>query len=1234
MRLKFLFSILFVFQLNFLFSQDFSLLGLPEIKYYSFEDYKAGPQNWSIGQDGNGRMYFGNNHGLLRFDGVNWELYPLENRSILRSLDIDSAGNVFVGGEGEFGFFSPSADGTLKYTKLSSDTIDVYFVDVWSTYAYNDTVYFFAGKSNIFYYHQGLLKRVENDIEFSNFRGFKTKSGIYAIDANHGLAKIVNAKLQNTNQLKDASKYEIYTYLEKNPNTSLAVSSLNGLYIRENQKNWIQKNTFFDDYLIENHPYHAIQLNDGNMLISTLLGGVVFINANFNQASILNKAQGLHANGIYKAFQDKQNNIWLATENGIEYIHYSSPIRKLGDKNGLDGSLNAAIFYRNKLYLGTYGGVYYLDIDELKKNLFQNNAIKLLSNEYFFGLDFGLIKLGNSDTVLLGSTLRSIIRITENEITTVESFYGAEDIEQSNIYPQYFGVAHGEGINLFKINYDGSKIENIGKLFGFNYNVRKILFDNHGYIWAQTAREGLALIEILDYEKLEFRSYFFDETHGLPDKIKNTPIIIDTSLVISTNNGLYDIVLDKENLQNTKFKTSRKFGFDFARDSLVFDFAFMHENKVWGHANNSFFYKETDNLIYKEPFFAITDVAEETTLSFLENKIVAIGSHNMLYFFNEKKDKSYEFYFTPLLNKIKINGDFYPIEPSVGGLEIKYVAKNTYSFVQKLSSNQNNLSFYFAVPYFEYSEKIAYSYQLEGYDNKWSEFSSDNVARYTNLGAGDYIFKVKARNVYTHQSQELLFLFAIRSPWYLSAYSIFAFTSLLLILIYVIIRLNSVRLINQNKKLEEIVKNRTLEIYQQKEEIQSQTEQLKSQSELLKLSNIELRQLSLVAKGTSNSVLILDDRGNIEWWNSGFTKLFKYKFMKYQGSNFNKIKSKIRPDLEESINEIKQTRLPKVYTIQDEISPGEYLWFQTSVTPVFEEDGTVFRYIVIDSDITQIKIAESEINNQKHQLEKQRDKIAHHNKEMTSSIEYASRIQQAMLPLPIFLEAIFSDFFVLNLPRDIVSGDFYWASRIKNRTYMALGDCTGHGIPGAFLSLLGISFLNNIIQRNDDLLLSPAEILNQLRERFIVSLHQRGKNGESQDGMDISLVMIDQESSILEFAGANNPFYFFKENSSLLQELKADKMPIGIHANDHLPFTNHTISVRKNDIIYLFTDGYRDQFGGNEGKKFMTMRFKKLLTSVKDLELNKQKQILTEIFMEWKMGFDQVDDILIFGIKL
>jgi serine phosphatase RsbU (regulator of sigma subunit) len=256
--------------------------------------------------------------------------------------------------------------------------------------------------------------------------------------------------------------------------------------------------------------------------------------------------------------------------------------------------------------------------------------------------------------------------------------------------------------------------------------------------------------------------------------------------------------------------------------------------------------------------------------------------------------------------------------------------------------------------------------------------------------------------------------------------------------------------------------------------------------------------------------------------------------------------------------------------------------------------------------------------------------IEFQNKEITSSIQYASRIQHALLPTGDELKKLLPSNFILSKPRDIVSGDYYWLASKDDKIIIAVSDCTGHGVPGAFMSILGVSFLNEIV--NKAVTVRANEILNQLTGQVIKSLHQTGKHDEARDGMEMAICILDYTRQKLQFSGAFRPLYHIRDNE--LIEYKGDFMPIGIYEKEDQSFTNTEILFKKGDIIYLFTDGYVDQFGGNERKKFMTENFKKLLIDIHNKPLQEQKKILEKQYEEWRGKNEQVDDILILGIKL
>lgn len=287
--------------------------------------------------------------------------------------------------------------------------------------------------------------------------------------------------------------------------------------------------------------------------------------------------------------------------------------------------------------------------------------------------------------------------------------------------------------------------------------------------------------------------------------------------------------------------------------------------------------------------------------------------------------------------------------------------------------------------------------------------------------------------------------------------------------------------------------------------------------------------------------------------------------------------------------------------------------------------------ILLTKQKNEIAEQKDEIEAQRDFVTKQRDKIAHQNTIITDSIEYAKRIQSALFPQEKFLNKVLGEYFIYMKPKNIVSGDFYWVAEKGNKLIITVSDCTGHGVPGAFMSMLGIAFLNEIVNKSK--VLKAGKILDQLREIIIDSLHQEYGIKGSKDGMDMALCIIDKKSLEMQFAGAYNSAFIIRGNE--FSELKADKMPIGIHAiKVDKPFSNQEFKLKKQDMLYLFSDGYADQFGGEKGLKFKQNTFKDLLAEIAKLPVDEQQEKIESKMRAWQGDFAQLDDMMIIGIRI
>ncbi len=274
-----------------------------------------------------------------------------------------------------------------------------------------------------------------------------------------------------------------------------------------------------------------------------------------------------------------------------------------------------------------------------------------------------------------------------------------------------------------------------------------------------------------------------------------------------------------------------------------------------------------------------------------------------------------------------------------------------------------------------------------------------------------------------------------------------------------------------------------------------------------------------------------------------------------------------------------------------------------------------------------ISLQKDEIEKQRDLAAAQRDQIAYQKKHITDSIMYAKRIQTALIPsLELFSDKL--EHFVLYKPLAIVSGDFYWVSTQDNLQIIIAADCTGHGVPGAFMSMLGVTMLNEIVSGKH--VIMPDQIIEELRKGIIKALNQVENEDSVKDGMDIAICVVDFEKNILYFSGANNPLYLIRAGE--LIHYRGDKMPVAIHYK-MVPFTLHTIELQKGDAFYIFSDGYADQFGGPKEKKFMTSQLKETLVAMANEPMLKQGERLNEIFEEWRGESPQVDDVTLIGVR-
>ncbi len=1078
-----------------LFAQQWSI---PYISNYSPKIYDAGSDNWAIIQDKRGVMYFANSAGVLQYDGTRWELFPVKNMSIVRSLAIDGKGKIYVGAVGDFGYLQSNQQGRLEYISL----VDLLpekergFSEVWKTHVVNNTIYF-QTFDKVFIYEDNKIEIIypENLFHLS----FKVKDEIWIIDRGIGLKKIVNKKISLLQNGEVFNNDKIYAVLPYSKNTYLVATFNDNLQLFNSFSSkpdsvLIKYKTNAEEYFNATGIYNAIVLDDNTFAIGTLGGGIVILDKSGVVKNIFCKSNGLQDEATYYLYLDNNNILWSSFSKGISKLEYNSPIAWYNDVNGINGRIQSILHYQNKLYLATSQGVYYQSAfdeniiikskEDIDKYIKRFKLIPEISTQSWWL--FKTQKNGK-DYKMYAASNKGIFEFENDMIKQISNLYTyCLYISDKNPNVLYAGTANGLAI----LKNENGQWKDYGFVDGVSPGIRSIAEDKYGDIWLGIPFEGVSKVSVNNSisknNSTLNKSYFvhkFDSTSGLTDYRYDVVFKIDNEILIGTYVGLY-----KWDYEKKHFKKETRFGEKFSDGSRQVYFLAKGLDSTYWFFNANEKLKETGvvSLKYEQPIWydipfkrfsgSLIDYIYETP-----DRRIWFGGQDGLIVFNSKSKKDYNKPFYNIISKITIAKD----SLLFGGV---FLSSNNEILLNQSNENINqheyqfnSFTFEFSSISFEDEKNNRYKWFLEGYDNEWTNWTNESKVSYTNLPEGRYTFHLISKNIYDVESEETIYSFIILPPWYRTVYAYIAYILLFVGFVYGAIQLSIYRLKRSKAQLELIVQERTAEIVQQKEEIEIQKE-------------------------------------------------------------------------------------------------------------LVEEK----------------------------------------NKDITDSINYASKIQQAILPILDEIKEVLPESFVFYRPRDIVSGDFYWFVTKGKDVYIAAADCTGHGVPGAFMSMIGHTLLNEIL--NEKNITSTGEILTELHKQIRISLKQDQQ--ESRDGMDIALCKINVETLILQYSGAMRPLYIISNNDLL--EIKADKYPIGgLQDNDEKRvFNSNEIQLKKGDLFYIFSDGYADQFGGKDGKKFMVKRLKELLLQVAPYDMNYQYTQIVNNYIEWLGDGEQIDDILFIGVRV
>lgn len=795
-------------------------IGLPAVTNFSKQAFKGGLQTWDIKQDESGVVYFANNEGVLAYNGKYWHTYPLPNKTIVRSIELTSDNKMFVGGQDELGYFEFTNSGNLKFISLANKLKkeDRSFGDVWDIVCVSNTI-FFRTDTKLFKYANGNFEVFTSKSKWLFLGSLNNK--ILAQEEGNGLLVYEN-NIWNQTNLLPANIAAITSLFSLKNNTLIATSLKDGILIKKPDQLSFTK--IKSDFWRNEQIYTAQKIDEKSFAIASTNDGLLICDADGNIAQKISKNEGLQSNNILSLFYDKDGNIWLGLNNGIDMVAYNSSI-KLINPNFEESSGYAALLQDNNLYLGTATNLYAVTLENKFDLSFSKGSFTAITNAK--GQCWGLASINNK--ILLGHHEGAFI--IENKIAKQISAQNGfwNFVATSPAYPATT-VVGGNYYGLSVFSYNNNTFSKTTTIADFNESSRYMAVDPQQNIWISHPYHGIfRLSNYLVNKKPLIENYGIN--NGLPSNLNNHIFIIKNETIVATENGLYVYNREKNEfeIQKNYHKILGNISIRYLKEDTEGNIWFVSEKKLG----------VIDFTKPNEPRVIYISELERKILSGFENiypinkNNILIGGEKGFFLINYEKYKLQLQQPVVHIRQVTITGN---TDSSLFGGFPSFTITKPDATAQELPT----ISYGWSSLHFEYSStssftnsNLLYSHRLKGFENSWSEWSYNTEKEYTNLNAGNYEFEIKVKNNLGIESDIATYSFVVLPPWYKSGLLKFIYFTLSIGFAYLVYKKQKIKFAKQQKKYEE---------EQQKLKYIHDLELSKTEAELITLQNEKLAQ--------------------------------------------------------------------------------------------------------------------------------------------------------------------------------------------------------------------------------------------------------------------------------------------------------------------------------------------------------------------------------------------------------